>query len=106
MNNFIMIDSIFSSNMVKSHLIDIKDIDFHSMSNTQCLMNNYKITHSEYLGGCFRSYNVKQRIYSNVTISFCYSDFTTIGIKIIDSVAILNNQSKVYQVICIFFLKH
>ena len=82
--------------MVKSHLIDIKDIFFQSISNTQCLMNNFNKINKEYLGGCFRSFNVNKRIYSNVTISFCYSDFTTIGIKIIDSEAILNNQSKVY----------
>ena len=95
-SNFIINDSIFSSNTVKSNLIDIRNIRYQSFTNTQCLLNNFNNINKEYLGGCFRSHNVNERIYSNVTISFCYSDFTTIGIKIVDEEnIIINNQSKV-----------
>ena len=87
MNNFSIIKCTFNSCTVKSQLIDATNIILHSMKDTQCLMNNYNniMGNLQYLGGCFRSVNVNIRHYSNVTIAFCYSDFTTVGIKIIDS---------------------
>jgi hypothetical protein len=59
-------------------------------------MNNQNILEDyQYFGGCFRSANVNERLYYNVTISYCYSDFTTVGIKIIDSESIIFDQPKV-----------
>ena len=96
MSNLTITDSIFSSNLVKSQLIDATELLYQSITNTQCLMNNYNNIQYEYLGGCFRSSNVNERIFYNVTISFCFSDFTTIGIKIIDSQLATNNESNVF----------
>ena len=94
--NLTVNNSIFTANLVKSQLIDATNLFYHLISNTQCLMNNQNIFEDyQYLGGCFRSANVNERLYYNVTISYCYSDFTTVGIKIIDSESIIFYQPKV-----------
>ena len=74
---------------MKNQLIDIIYVNSLIINNTICSKNNLKYENYKYLGGCFRSENVVERIYLNVSISKVYSDYTTVGIKIIDSNTIL-----------------
>ena len=91
-------NSFFSENIVKSQLINALNFKSHSLINVQCLHTNYLQTNLIYLGGCFRSVNIIERNFSNVTISYCYSDITTVGIKIID-----DGSNDISQTLVFFF---
>lgn len=75
---------LFLKNIVKEQILTAKNVMIEKIINTSCLMNNQEISDYIYLGGCFKSYNAKYRTYSNITIYSGYSDYTTIGLKIID----------------------
>ena len=102
--NLLIENCLFSENIVKVQLINALTLLNHTIQNTIChLTNSLVMANYQYLGGCFRSSNVIQRLYSNVTISNCYSDFTTVGIKIIDLLEnSAKNETKVKDFINIF----
>ena len=81
---------LFSNNLIKTQIIDVFSVLNQTINNSICHMNNLGFPY-QYLGGFFRSSNVLIRVYNNVTVTYCYSDFTTIGLKIIDNAIYIEN---------------
>lgn len=88
-------DCLFLKNIVKEQILTTKNVIIEKIINTSCMMNNQENSDYIYLGGCFKSYNVKYRTYSNITIDSGYSDYTTIGLKIIDEEIFIESDNTV-----------
>lgn len=85
----------FSKNIVKEQIISSENLINEIINDTICEMTNFITNQLNFLGGCFRSLNTQSRVYSNVSIESGFSDYTTIGIKIIDEENIFSNEISV-----------
>lgn len=82
----------FFENIVKNQIIYASNLFSHEINDTKCVATNMNAPkNNELLGGCFKGLNIVNRIYHNLTISMCFSNFTTIGIKVIDEASKTSN---------------
>lgn len=72
---------------MKESLLYVLNAHFLQIQSTTCLKNNFEAIDfdKKYYGGCFKSVNINEIIIENVSILQCYSDYTTIGFKSIDT---------------------
>ena len=90
-----IVNCTFSKNIVREQIVSSEFLMKENINDTVCEMTNVITNQLSYLGGCFRSFNTQSRTYSNVSIESGFSDYTTIGIKIIDEDDFLANEVSV-----------
>lgn len=76
----------FINNTIKYQLMNIEYTPYLQMMNIICSFLNKLIILNDFsFGGCFRTSNILNRLFFNISIGYSYSDKTTIGIKVIDN---------------------